>query len=93
VTLKERDGAAQEADRGRGLLVGEDLGIGQAGGVVDRDVDEVPARLVASTAGGVGKRACVATAARTADAMSGAADDPSELFDVDWISSPATVRS
>jgi hypothetical protein len=33
-----RDGAAQKADRGRGLLVAENLDIGESRGVVDRDV-------------------------------------------------------
>src|SRR5215211_11179 len=39
----ERDGAAQEPDRGRGLLVAENLHVGQAGGVVDADMHELPA--------------------------------------------------
>ena len=33
----------RNADRGGGLLVGEDLDVGQAGGVVDRDVHVLPA--------------------------------------------------
>src|SRR5436309_16136979 len=45
VTREERDGAAQEADRGRRLLVVENFDVGQAGAVVDRDVDELPALL------------------------------------------------
>jgi hypothetical protein len=38
VALREADGAAQEADRGAGLLVRQDLGVSQPGGVVDGDV-------------------------------------------------------
>jgi transposase len=33
----------QEAGGGRALLVGQDLRVGQAGGVIDADVDELPA--------------------------------------------------
>src|SRR4051794_6798053 len=55
VAAVERDRAAQEADRGRGLLVAEDLDIGQASAVVDSDVDELPAGVAdASAVGGVG---------------------------------------
>jgi hypothetical protein len=43
VAFEERDRAAEERDRGRGLLVGQDLGVGQARGVVDGDMDVVPA--------------------------------------------------
>ena len=54
VAAVERASAAQEPDRGGGLLVGEDFGVGQAGGVVDRDVHELPAD-VATRAGRVGR--------------------------------------
>jgi hypothetical protein len=43
LALIERDGAAQETDGGGGLLVREDLGVGQPGGVIDGDVDAFPA--------------------------------------------------
>ena len=43
VAPEEVDGAAQEADRGARLLVLQDLDVGQACGVVDADVDELPA--------------------------------------------------
>ena len=46
----EGDRAAQEADRGRGLLVGEHLDVGQAGGVIDADVHEFPAAARAAPA-------------------------------------------
>lgn len=40
---EERNRPAQEADGGLAALVGKDLGVGEAGVVVDRDVDELPA--------------------------------------------------
>ena len=52
-----RDRAAQEPDRGGGLLVGEDLDVGQAGGVVDRDVHELPADGPRLASGGCGAAA------------------------------------
>src|SRR5215216_4137400 len=50
VTGVERDGAAEERDRGAGLLIAQDLGVGQAGGVVDRDVHVLPAGQLAAKA-------------------------------------------
>src|ERR1039458_5753428 len=47
VTLIERERPAQEPDRGRCFLIWQDLGVGQACGVVDSDVHVVPARDVA----------------------------------------------
>src|SRR6476620_7932747 len=78
----ERDGAAQEADRGGGFLVGRHLGVGQAGGVVAGDVHAFPAGLAAPGASRVGVGAGVVLAA-AADALAGAADDAPELLDVD----------
>ena len=49
----ELDRAAQERDGGGRFLVGQDFGVGQAGGVVDGDVNGVPAGHAASDAGGV----------------------------------------
>ena len=37
------DGAGDEADRGRSGLVVEDLDVGEAGGVIDTDMDGFPA--------------------------------------------------
>jgi len=54
VALVERDGPAQEARSGGRFLVGEDFGVGEACGVVDRDVDGFPAADVAPAAFGVG---------------------------------------
>ena len=51
---KVRDGAMKESDGGDRFLVGEDLDVGQAGGVVDRDVDVLPADELATDAFGVG---------------------------------------
>ncbi len=50
VAVVERDRAAQEADGCGGFLVGQDLDVGQAGGVIDADVDELPAGGAAAAA-------------------------------------------
>jgi hypothetical protein len=75
----ERDSSSQEADGGGGFLVGEDLDVGQAGGVVDADVHELPAdRFLALLA-----RAALQTPVAV-NAMAGAAGrDPAEFLDVD----------
>jgi len=39
----ERDGPLEKADRGRGLLIGQDFDVGQPGGAVDADMNELPA--------------------------------------------------
>jgi hypothetical protein len=81
----EGDGPAQERDRGGGAFVGENFDIGQAGAVVDGDVDELPALVV--------DPAMVPTGALAAqDAVSGA-PDPAELLTSMWISSPGRARS
>ena len=80
----ERQRAAQERDGGGGLLVGQDFGVGQAGGVVDRDVNERPSRLAcAADAGGVGASAGARGCWRPVTRLPGAAADPPELLDVD----------
>ncbi len=43
VAFVEHDCAVKERDHGAGLLVGENLGVGQAGAVIDRDVHALPA--------------------------------------------------
>src|SRR4051794_9402318 len=43
VTCEELDRATEKPDRARGLLIVEDLGVSEAGGVVDGDVNAVPA--------------------------------------------------
>lgn len=72
VTAVERDRPAQKPDgRGR-LLVGEDLGVSEAGGVVDADVDVVLADA----------RAVVAAGPAAVRPVSAAGGDPAELLDV-----------
>src|SRR4051812_19268730 len=74
----EGDGAAQETGGGWAFFVGEHLGVGQAGGVIDADVDEFPALWRAATASSaVGGLA----GALSCDAVAGSGDD-AELFDV-----------
>jgi hypothetical protein len=68
--LEPGDRAPEEARGGRGPFVGQDLGIGQAGSVVDRDVNELPANA---------SHACGAV---SVDAMTDTADTP-QLLDVD----------
>src|SRR5262249_37613730 len=81
VALEEGDGAPQKANDRAGLLVGEDLGIGQAGAVVDSDMRVLPADLETPHPGRVGSSARVASL--PVDAVAGAALDASELLDVD----------
>jgi hypothetical protein len=76
------DGAAQEADRGEGLLVREDFDVGQAGGVVDGDVHVVPADDVAIAPIGQLVRASW-VALDAGDPLARAVLDASELLDVD----------
>src|SRR5579862_3745335 len=64
------DGAAEEASRRGRLLVAEHLDVGDPGGVVDADVDVLPADPAAS---------CAAVAV---DAVAGPTD-PAKLLDVD----------
>jgi len=72
----------RKRDRADGLLITEDLGIGHAGAVVDRDVHVLPAHPAAIDAATVATCA-IALAPAAVDAMPGAAIDPSELLDVD----------
>ena len=64
------DGPLEEADDGRRALVGEHLGVGQAGAVIDADVQELPA-------GPAGAGGAIAV-----DPVAGPLDAP-ELLDVD----------
>jgi hypothetical protein len=74
------DAERAAGDRGCGLLVGEHLGGGQAGGVVDGDAHVVPTDRLAFATFGVGAVAAgVGLAA--GDALAGAAVDASELLD------------
>jgi hypothetical protein len=42
-TLEPGDGAFEEAGGGRGSFIGEYLGVGESGSVIDSDMDELPA--------------------------------------------------
>src|SRR5947209_4029537 len=82
VTLEERHGAAQESDRAGGLLVAENLGVGQARAVIDRDMHVFPADGLAASALSVCAHGGVA-ATFAVYAMSGTVVNPAELLDVD----------
>src|SRR4051794_8165520 len=71
----ERDGAREEGGDGGGFLVVENFDIGQAGAVVDRDMHELPAEIVAL---GV-----VALRGAAAGHLVAGAADLAELLDVD----------
>src|ERR1035441_8478958 len=81
VALIEGDRPPEERDDGAGLLVGQDLGIGQARAVVDRDMHELPAALSSTTARRVGLVGV--PAAFAGHAVPGTALDAPELLDVD----------
>jgi hypothetical protein len=83
VAPEEHERPTQEADRGGCLLVAQHLGVGQPAGVVDRDVDELPAGGLAAVAVAVGEGALVVAAQTIADALARPALDPAELLDVD----------
>src|SRR3954469_14495208 len=81
VTLEERHGTAHEGDRGGGLLVVEDLGVGQSRAVVDGDVHELPASGAAPPPGLVHEPRGVVPA--TGPAVSGSGVNAPELLDID----------
>src|SRR5919202_750061 len=68
VTREESDRAVHEADGGGRLLVCEDFGVGQSGAVVDSDVHELPAVLVAAAMVSAGALAAEHPVAGTRDA-------------------------
>jgi hypothetical protein len=93
VALEERQCASEEADRGGGLLVAEDLGVGETRGVIDGDVNAIPADGVAPAAFAVGERPVVVLAAPITYAFARPAlMRPSFLMSM-WISSPGRARS
>lgn|SRR5680860_29450 len=77
------DRSAQKPDRGRCLLVGQDLDIGEPGRVVDTDVDELPTHDPATNPGGVGAGADIAAPFPVAPTLPSAALDAPKLLDVD----------
>ena len=93
MALVKRDGAAQERDRGAGLLVGQHLGVGQARGVIDRDMHKLPANPVAVKAGQPIKARAPRVGLTPRHTLAGAALDAPELFDVDVTGSPGRSRS
>jgi hypothetical protein len=79
VSFVERDRSTEEADGGAGLLVLEDFDVGQACGVIDADVDELPAGDADALAVEPG---LLLAGAAAGDAVPSAADPP-QLLDVD----------
>ena len=69
----ERAGSPQERDGGDRLLVGQHLGVGQAGGVVDADMHKLPANAPAVPAGRVAPAWAALQPALAMNAMPGAA--------------------
>jgi hypothetical protein len=79
---EEADGSAQERDTGRTLLVVKDLDIGQPRGVIDRNVAELKAAVLARSA---------YPALRFSARKPGRAKRPSFLTST-WMSSPGWRR-
>ena len=75
----ELDSALEEGDGCRALLIGENLGVGQAAVIVDRDMHELPASEPDRLAVSMGVRLSTTAAG---DAMAWF-EDPPELLDVD----------
>ena len=92
VAGEELDRPGEEADRGRGFLIVEDLGVGEAAVIVDGDVDEVPAGQAAVVTVCVALPGSARTRCAVADAF--ACDlEPSELLDIDVYELPGLERS
>jgi len=84
VASEALDGSLEEADDGRGVLLLQHLGVGQASAVVDRDMDVLPADRFATNALGVCSARAMSFVERLArDPVASARLDASELFDVD----------
>src|SRR5689334_828362 len=86
----------QEADDGLRLLVGQHLGIGQAGGVIDANVNPVPAGLAAPYACSVRMSLRFLGPAAAEYPVTGPVGaDPAELLDVDMdqLARPAPLVS
>src|SRR3982751_628348 len=78
----EGDGAAKGGSRGRGLLIGQHLGVGEAAVVVDSDVHELVADGT-SLQPVLVREGSVVVLGAAADTPAGAADDPAAFIDVD----------
>src|SRR5436190_8020692 len=84
VAAEEANGAAEERDSGLGLLVAQDLDVGQARCVVDGDVHVFPADESAVAAGEVALAWTALKRPVAVDAVPGATGgDPAELLDID----------
>src|SRR5437588_6048787 len=82
MALEEDDRPVQKSDCGRRLLVAQDLGVGEPGAVVDRDVDVLPADRLVDLACTVREFEVVVLAQAVADAFAGATLDAAELLDI-----------
>jgi hypothetical protein len=74
---EEASGSGQEPSAGAGLLIGEHLGIGQAGVVINGGMDEVVARPTSGVA------AAVLGGVAAMDAVAAAGAEPAQLLDVE----------
>jgi hypothetical protein len=79
------DRSAQEADRGRGLLVVEDFDVDEPGCVVDADVDVFPAEVI--------RPPMVAAAGDAAGDTVARPSDPASFLTSTCTSSPARCFS
>jgi hypothetical protein len=82
------DGPAQERRRGGALLVPQDLDVGEAGGVIDADVDELPADGADAPRALLAARGPLATMAGHPVAR---VMDPPQLLDVDVDQLPGSL--
>ena len=79
----ERDRTSEKTDDRAPALIGQDLGVGQAGAVIDGDVDALPARGLAPDSEWVLASWPQAAGGRSGDRGAGAVLDPSQALDVD----------
>ena len=73
---------------GRGLLVREDLDVGQSGGVIDRDVHRIRPFALPADAGNVCAPEAAVVASAGAVALAGAALDPPDRLAITMYGSP-----
>jgi hypothetical protein len=83
VAGEEPQRSAQEPDRGGGLLVAQDLGVGQARVVVDGDVHELPAGGAQQASIGLTDAGAWSALATIGGDRVARNDDPTQLLDVD----------
>src|SRR5205823_5232522 len=80
---EELDRSSEERDHGGRLVVWQHLGVGEAGAVIDGDVDVLPAGDLAPDPKRVPTGGPASPVCHPDDAGAGAALDPSQLLDVD----------